>query len=187
VAEELMRRCWRDAWRRHRRGVPFSPTEWRRLVEVVAHALRAADNPVDVREELTHAIGSARHLPTLLTYRARRIIHRGHRHNANPTPRPETLAARRRHAEAVTAGRQAAHAAAEALAALRADLVAKRPVPTSATAPAPLVTRWATEPQTSTAAAAADTEAIASRQRYLLALQRARRQKISSNEKRDGP
>jgi hypothetical protein len=187
AAEELMRRCWRDAWRHHRRGVPISPAEWRRLVEVVAHALRAADNPVDVREELTHAIGTARHLPTLLAYRARRIIHRGHRHNANPTLRPEALAARRRHAAAVQAGRQATHQAADTLAALRADLAAKRPVPAAATDPAPLMTGWATEPQPTTDTAAVDAEATASRRRYLLALQRARRQKISSDEDRGGP
>lgn len=181
AAEEFMRRCWRDAWRHQRRGVPLSPAEWRRLVEVVAHALRAADNPVDVREELTHALDTARHLPTLLAYRARRIIRRGHRHNANPTLRPETIAARRRHAEAVTAGRQAVHAAAATLAALRDDLVTKQPATAAAATPAPLVTNWATEPEAA-AVPLVDAEAAASRRRYALALQRARRQKISSDE-----
>lgn len=187
AAEEFMRRCWRDAWRHQRRGVPLSPAEWRRLVEVVAHALRAADNPADVREELTHALDTARHLPTLLAYRARRIIGRGHRPGANPTLRPETLAARRRHTEAATAGRQATHAAAATLAALRADLAAKRPVPAAATAPTPLMTGWATEPQPTVDPTPVDAEQAASRQRYLRALQRARHQKLGNDEERGGP
>ena len=147
AAAGLMRRCW-PAWCAQRPGgTPLTPAEWRPLVDVVAHALRAADNPADVREELTQAIGTARHLPTLLAYRARRIIHRGYRPDRTPTLPPEVIAARRRAAEAAQGGLAATRRAAATRAALRADLVDKQLFRDPETAAAaPLVTTWATEP-----------------------------------------
>jgi hypothetical protein len=180
VAEELMRRCWRS-WLLQRGGSPLRPAEWAGLVDVVAHAIRAADNPADVRDALTDRIGSARHLPTLLAYRARRIIAHGHRRAVVPPVRPEMIQARQRAAEAAQAGRAATDRAAATLAALRAELAAKQPPPAT-TAPAdavpPLVTTWTTEPE-QPAPPPADATVADSRRRRALALARARRDRAA--------
>lgn len=180
-AEALMRRCW-PSWIQQRssagHGPPLSRAEWAQLVPLVVYALRYADHPDDVVDELTDRIGSARHLPTLLAFRCRRLISRGWHAMATPKPRPpepRIAEARHRAALAAQAGPATIERAAARLEELRAELADKRPLEPAR--PAPLVNTWATEP--AQPAAGPSTEARAAdeqRARYARALQRARRE-----------
>jgi hypothetical protein len=181
AAESIMRRCW-PSWIAQRdidqHGPPLSRTEWVELVPLVVYALRYADHPGDIRDELTDRIASARHLPTLLAFRCRRLIRRGWYHAA-PSPRPPepAIAEARRQAElAVQVGRATVERAAGLLDELRADLVDKRPAMPARPTPAPLVTAWATEAEPVTTGSSGPSAADEQRLRYAHALQRARRE-----------
>lgn len=182
AAELIMRRCWASwaAQRSHERyGPPLSHDQWAQLVPLVVYALRHTDHPSDVVEELTDRIASARHLPTLLAFRCRRLIRRGWHPSAPPAPRPPTpeiASARHRAERAARAGPDTLARTAARRDELRGELAAKRPL--ARPRPAPLVTAWAVEPEPAPTASLGSllAEERAQRARHARALQRARRE-----------
>jgi hypothetical protein len=189
-AEQVMRRCW-PSWLKQRSreqyGPPLSRAEWTELVPLVVYALRYADNPGDVVDELTDRIGSARHLPTLLAYRCRRLIRRGWHYPAPttpPPPEPEVIKARQRAAHAAQAGPDTVQRAAALLDNLRAELATKRPHSETRPTPAPLVTEWVSEPDQAHAAPISRPSQDLQHLRYARALQRVRRERATTHHRR---
>jgi len=144
--------------------------------------------PSEVAELLTAQVRSADNLAGVLTWRLGRTLRALRARFDRPVDDDgQIYAATAALRAAEAAERHAATAAARRHARQQMQAGITRATTRHSHASRPtdgLTIAWATEPQATPDAAPTDAEETASRRRYLLALQRARRQKISSNEER---